>query len=163
MRSRVTHAFSWNPRGTTPFPAGYEAGIQQYFQDVGGAPFYNITTQYGDSSGAPVPNATTFGGSWTDTSAFGNAGTIADPVTDGDIQNAVSAAIAANSAWQAPGLSTMYFVYLPAGVAQCMDSSDCFALPGETSTNKYCAYHSPFGTETLSAPIPYTTSATRAA
>src|SRR5260370_23582347 len=102
MRSRVTHAFSWNPRGTTPFPAGYEAGIQQYFQDVGGAPFYNIITQYGDSSAAPVPNATTFSGAWTDTSAFRNAGTIANPLTDGDIQNAVSSAITANSACAPP-------------------------------------------------------------
>jgi hypothetical protein len=159
MRSPVNYAIFWQPPGTTAFPAGYEAGIQRYFQDVGGTPFYNIVTQYGDSSGAPVPNATSFGGAWTDTNAFGNAGTLADPVTDGDIQQAVSDAIAANSTWQAPGLSTMYFVYLPAGVAQCMDSADCFALPGEKATNTYCAYHSSFGSETIYGAMPYNGSA----
>lgn len=114
MRSPVNYAIFWQPPGSTPFPSGYEAGIQRFFQDVGGTPFYNIVTQYGDSSGQPVPNAVSFGGSWTDTNAFPNAGTLADPLTDGDIQQAVSDAIGANPAWQAPSLSTMYFVYLPA-------------------------------------------------
>lgn len=75
MRSPVTYAIFWQPPGSTPFPYGYEAGIQRFFQDVGGTPFYNIVTQYGDSSGQPAPNAVSFGGSWTDTNAFPNAGT----------------------------------------------------------------------------------------
>lgn len=107
--------------------------------------------------------AATFGGSWTDTNAFGNAGTVADPVTDGDIQQAVSDAIAANPTWQAPGLSTMYFVYLPPGVAQCDSSTSCFALPGETVSSLYCAYHSHFGSETIYATEPFDGSATGSA
>lgn len=52
-----------HPRpGSTAFPAGYEACIEQFFQDVGGTPFYNVVTQYDDTSGAPVPNAASFGG-----------------------------------------------------------------------------------------------------
>lgn len=157
MRSPVNYTIFWHPPGTTDFPAGYEAGIQQFFQDVGGTPYYNIDTQFGDSSGAPVPNETSFGGAWTDTNGFGNAGTVADPVTDGDIQQAVSDAISANPSWQAPGLGTMYFVYLPPGVAQCSDSTHCFALPGETSpaADQYCAYHSKFGSETIYATEPF--------
>lgn len=156
MRSPVNYTIFWQPPGSTAFPAGYEAGIEQFFQDVGGTPFYNIVTQYNDTSAAPVPNAASFGGAWTDTNAFGNAGTLADPVTDGDIQQAVNDAIAANSSWQAPGLSTMYFVYLPPGVAQCFNSTDCFALPGETSAMTYCAYHDKFGSETIYGAMPFT-------
>src|SRR5262249_43369180 len=91
------------------------------------------------------------------------AGTLADPVTDGDIQTAVSDAIAANPSWQPPGLGTMYFVYLPAGIAQCFNSSSCFALPGETSTNKYYAYDSTFGCESFSCAMPFNGPATSAA
>jgi hypothetical protein len=159
MRSPVNYVIFWQPPGTTAFPASYEAGIEQFFQDVGGTPYYNVVTQYGDSTGAPVPNAATFGGSWTDTNAFGNAGTTTDPVTDADIQQAVTDAIAANQAWQPAGLSTMYFVYLPAGIAQCLNSSLCFALPGQANGN-ICAYHAHImGTNTIYATEPFDSSA----
>lgn len=153
MRSPVNYAIFWQPPGSTAFPAGYEAGIQSFFQDVGGTPYYNIVTQYGDSSGQPVPNAASFGGAWTDTDAFPHAGTLADPLTDGDLQAAVTAAIQANPAWQAAGLSTQYFVYLPPGVAQCDGTGNCFALAGET-TGTYCAYHSLNGADIYGA-MPY--------
>jgi hypothetical protein len=158
MRSPVNYAIFWQPSGTT-FAAGYQAGLQRYFQDVGGTPFYNIVTQYGDNSGRPVPNAATFGGAWTDANAFPHAGTTSDALTDGDMQQAVSDAISANPSWQAPSLSTMYFVFLPQGVAQCSDSSDCFALPGQPN-GKYCAYHSAFNGDTIYASMPYNGSAT---
>jgi hypothetical protein len=156
MRAPVNYTIFWQPPGSTAFPAGYEAGIQSFFQDVGGTPYYNIVTQYGDSSGQPVPNQTSFGGAWTDTSAFPHAGTIADPLTDGDIQQAVKAAISANPAWQAPSLSTLYFVYLPPGVAQCMSAGSCFALQGEpAATGTYCAYHSEFSPEDIYGAMPF--------
>jgi hypothetical protein len=156
MRSPVNYAIFWQPTGTTAFPSDYAPGIQRFFQDIGGTPFYNMITQYGDSTGAPVPNATSFGGAWTDTNAFPHAGTIADPLSDGDIHQAVNDAIGANPAWQSPGLGTEYFVYLPSGVAQCFSSTECFALPGEGANGVYCAYHSHFSSETIYSMMPFT-------
>src|SRR5436190_19256732 len=70
MRNVTTYVIFWDP---TTLPAGYtgatydsnyRALVERYFNDNGGTPYFNILTQYGDNTGAPVPNATTFGGDW---------------------------------------------------------------------------------------------------
>jgi len=142
MRDPVNYLIFWQPTGQS-FPAGYQTGIRRYFQDIGGTPYYNEVTQYGDSSGQPVPNHTTYGGTWVDTNAFPHAGTTADPLTDGDIQGAVNDAVSANPTWQGPGLSTMYFVFTPKGVDECSDSTHCFTI--DPTNGSFCAYHSAFG------------------
>jgi hypothetical protein len=58
MRNPTNYLIFWQPPGRAAFPAGYQAGIEKYFQNVAGTPFYNIVTQYNDTSGSPVPNAT---------------------------------------------------------------------------------------------------------
>jgi hypothetical protein len=131
--------------------------MARFFQDVGGTPFYNIITQYNDTSGVPVPNAASFGGSWTDTAPFPHTGTIANPLTDADIQGAVNAAIAANPGWVRPGINTMYFVFTPPGVDQCFNATNCFALPSEPH-GTYCAYHSVFGGNRIYAVQPFAAS-----
>jgi hypothetical protein len=152
MRDPVNYLIFWQPTGQS-FPAGYMQGIRRFFEDIGGTPHYNIITQYGDSTATPVPNHTTYGGTWTNTNAFPHAGTGADPLTDGDIQTAVDDAISANTTWQAPGLSTMYFVFLPKGIDQCMNSSSCFTI--DPTNGKYCAYHSYFGGNKIYASMPF--------
>jgi hypothetical protein len=154
MRNPVNYLIFWDPAGGTTFPAGFQAGMQRFFEDIGATPFYNINTQYNDTSGVPVPNAASFGGSWTDTTAFPHAGTIADPLTDGDIQGAVTAAIAANPGWVGPGINTMYFVFTPPGVQQCFNATNCFAQPGDPN-GKYCAYHTFFGGNRIYAVEPF--------
>lgn len=150
MRNVTNYLVFWNP---TTQPAGYPGAMfdpnyrsitDRYFNDIGGTPYFNILTQYGDSSGLPVPNATTLGGDWVDTTTFPHAGTNADPLQDGDIRSSIDRAIAANPTWQAPSNSTMYFVYTGKNVIECQGSS-CFAatdyLGGASANGKYCAYH----------------------
>jgi hypothetical protein len=167
MRAPVNYAIFWQPAGTTAFPPAYISGIQRYFENIGGTPFYEILTQFGDTTGAPVPNAASFGGLWMDTNAFpgGHTGAVGSEVTNGDLQQAITDAIAANPSWQGPGLSTMYFVYLPQGIAQCFNATSCFAINSDPSysdpdNDDYCAYHTYFNGDTIYASMPYTASST---
>ncbi len=150
MRNVTNYLIFWNPT-TQPtgypgamFDANYRSIIDRYFGDIGSTPYFNILTQYGDSTGQPVPNATNLGGDWVDTTTFPHAGTNADPLQDGDIRNAIDRAIAANPTWQGPSNSTMYYVYTGKNVIECQGSS-CFAANDYTgasgSNGKYCAYH----------------------
>ena len=158
MRNPTNYLIFWQPPGRAAFPAGYQTAIEKFFQNVGGTPFYNIVTQYGDSSGTPVPNATSLGApSFTDTTTAppsGNDGTVAHPLTDGDIQNEVTVALAANPAWASPSVNVEYFVFTPSDVDECFNSSSCFAITGG-SNGAYCAYHSFFNGTTIYAYQPF--------
>jgi hypothetical protein len=158
MRNPTNYLIFWQPPGRAAFPAGYQAGIEQFFQNVGGTPFYNIVTQYNDSSGVPVPNSASLGApSFTDTTTAapsGNDGTIAHPLTDGDIQNEVTVALAANPAWASPSVNVEYFVFTPSDVDECFSSSSCFSINGG-SNGKYCAYHTFFNGTTIYAYMPF--------
>jgi hypothetical protein len=178
MRDPTNYVIIWNPPGST-FKASYQKLIEQYFTDIGGTPFMSINSQYGDSSGVPVPNTNHFGGTWVDTTnAYPHAGTVADPINGSDIQDEIDRAIAANPTWQAPGLSTMYFVYLGQNIIECFKGSGntfgCFAgvdaggnsppaPAGSPNTvagaGTYCAYHSSFGAK-IYATMPYAASST---
>jgi hypothetical protein len=109
-------------------------------------PFFRILQQYGDG-GPALGNTCSFGGFWTDTTAYPHAGTTADPLVSTDIQDSVDRAIAANGGWNAPGLSTMYFVYLAKNIVECFNqgTGSCFSVTGSNYAKGYCAYHYIFG------------------
>lgn len=178
MRNPTNYLIFWQPAGgyAPAFPAGYQAGIEKFFQNVGGTPFYNIVTQYNDSSGVPVPNATSLGApSWTDTNTGAPSGcdgtptgavgsTPHCPLTDGDIQNEVTVALAANPQWLRPGINVEYYVYTPTSVGecsgkgkdgndQCFDINEGIAASGQDAA--FCAYHSYFGTNTIYSYMPF--------
>lgn len=174
MRGPTNYVILWNPPGST-FSANYQQLIEQYFTDNGGTPFMAINSQWNDTSTLPVPNANHFGGTWVDTTnAYPHAGTVADPINGSDIRDEVNRAIAANPTWQAPGLNTMYFVYLGHNIIECFkgkgDTFGCFAgtdadgnSPPSPSGNPntvagagtYCAYHSYFDGDKIYATMPY--------
>lgn len=139
------------------FDSNYRSIIDRYFTDIGGTPYLNIETQYGDSTGQPVPNSAHFGGDWVDTTSYPHAGTSADPLQDTDIQASIDRAIAAHPTWQAPSNSTMYFVYTGKNIIECQGTA-CFAANdynGTAATNKkFCAYHFNNGSK-IYAFIPY--------
>lgn len=153
MQEPTNYLIFWQPTGTD-FPAGYEAAIQRFFQDVSGTPYLKIETQYCDTSGNCPKGISHYGGTWTDTNAYPapDDGSTAHPLSDGDMQQAVQDAIAANTSWNAPGTNTMYFVFTgfidgtnpEEPIHSCL-GSDCFAgLDTNPSGSAYCAYHSHF-------------------
>ena len=143
MTSSTTYAIFWLPPGTHFEPASgnpatdaandarYENLIIRYFQKVSGSDIYATTTQYSGSNGA-ITNSSTYGGSTTDTNAYPHAGTVADPLTNNDLQNEVDS-IRAAQGWPA-GVTNEYFMFTGDQIQSCFNSSNC-------SFNKYCAYH----------------------
>jgi hypothetical protein len=151
MRDVTTYAVWWSP---TTLPAGYTGAlfgpnyrdtIERYLTDVSGTPYFDILTQYRDSSGLPVPNSTHFGGSWVDTTTYPHAGTSGDPLGDGDIDAAITRAIAANPTWQTGSLNTMYFVFTGKNIIECAGAGSCFAASDYNGVpavgGAFCAYH----------------------
>ena len=172
MRNPSNYLIFWQPpNNPNTFPAGFQAGVENYFKNVGGTPFYNIVTQYNDTSSDPVPNSTSLGAApFIDSTTLppsGNNGSqpstactagMTCPLTDADIQNEVTAALAANPAWQKPGINVEYFVFTPPNVGECFNATNCFALPTEPE-GIFCAYHTFFNGNTIYAYQPFNFSA----
>ena len=171
MRNPTNYLIFWQPPGRAAFPAGYVAGMEKFFQSVGGTPFYAIVTQYNDTTGAPVPNSTSLGapsfsdGSASTSGCTGAPGPITGPapncpLTDGDVQDEVSHAISVNPAWGAPNVNKEYFVFTPSDVNECLGldkdgiNQDCF-IAGPKELSVFCAYHSFFSGNTVYAYMPY--------
>jgi len=136
----VTYAIFWQPTGTF-MSAKYQPVIEQFLQDVGNTPQYNILTQYTDTAG-PILNQSSLGGAWVDTSPypanFNRGGT-----GDTDLHNEVLKAIAANN-WPKGGLQPVYIILT--------------ASKGPDDSWAACAYHSNFlhsGTQYIYAIVPY--------
>lgn len=148
-------------RSTTPTChgsscTGYEAAIDQYFQDVAhdsgqNTNVYSVATQY-DS----IQYQETFGGSYVDTTAYPsngcNDGHDAVCLSDAQLRTAIERAINVNG-WPNGGGTNVFFIFTPSNVGICAGS--------ECSTNTFCAYHdyisSPgiiYGVQPYNATIP---------
>ena len=144
MHGSTTYAIYWVPSNYS-VQTGYSTLINQYFGDVAAdsgktSNVYYSDTQYSDGAGK-ITYSGTFGGSWTDTTAYTNdcndtvsATTVC--VSDADIQASVMRAAAANPDWVV-GASSQFFVFTAKNVGSCFDSSHC-------AFSYYCAYHGDF-------------------
>jgi uncharacterized repeat protein (TIGR01451 family) len=142
MQSVTAFAIYWTPNNT--IATGYQTLVNRYFQDIGSSSFYNINTQYSQNPGPTfMQNVSNFGGAWVDTTnAYpGGRGTAANPLTDQDIRDEVTRALAANPSWGPADLTRQYLVFQEQGIESCFDSTDC--TPGTTHP-VYCAYHNTF-------------------
>lgn len=156
MNSSVTYAIFWEPPtlqdgSNTQVSPTYNSLLQNYFGDVGGSNVYSINTQYYDTN-AHIANNSTFGGAWTDTSAYPtsqctDSATPQNCMTDTDIQAEVAKAMAANN-WTS-GLTHMFFVFTSAGEGSCFDTSSTAC-----AFTQYCAYHS-FFSDSSNQPVVY--------
>src|ERR1700676_188903 len=106
MHSSVTYAIFWEPPtlqdgSKTQVSPTYNSLLQNYFGGIGGSGVYAINTQYHDATGS-IANNSTFGGAWTDTSAYPSSqctdsATPQGCMTDVQIQAEVTRALAANN------------------------------------------------------------------
>lgn len=148
MHSVTSYAIFWLPSGfdfdtpatDTGYPKasdeGYESLVDGFLSDLTDTSYFDIVQQYTDSSGAPGL-ATSFGGSWVDTSPYPNSeGTFSNPLQDSDIQAEVAKAMAVNG-WKADNGDNVFIVFTGLNVYSCA-TDECF-------TNGYCSYHSAFG------------------
>jgi len=153
MTTNKTYAIYWVPSGYSIAP-GYDTTINQFFGDVAhdsnmGTNVYAVDTQY-----SSIHYSSTFGGAYTDTTAFPSSGCpiyegdITECLTDAQIQTEVDNAISHNG-WTRNG-TNMFFVFTPAGVGSCFDSSG-----GTCAYTAYCAYHGDTNSGAIYANQPY--------
>ncbi|HZS90129.1 MAG TPA: hypothetical protein VFE42_21855 [Chloroflexota bacterium] len=137
----TTYSIFWQPAGTYMSPT-YKTLVNRYFGDVGGSALYGNNTQYYGQLGAIV-NASSLGGTWTDTSAYPSA-ILSDRAIQAEVQKAMQA-----NGWTG-GYNNMFFVFLARGEQTCQ--------LGSCSFRSFCAYHGSFsagGTPVIYANMPY--------
>jgi len=138
MTTNTSYSIFWVPGGYS-IPAGYDTTINQFFTDVAhdsgmGTNVYATDTQY-----SGIHYTSTFGGTYTDTTAFPSSGCplyngLPECLTDAQIQAEVNSVIATKG-WVKNG-TNMFFLFTPQNVGSCFDSS------GSTCAyTAYCAYH----------------------
>jgi hypothetical protein len=152
MTTNKTYAIYWVPNGYS-IASGYDTKINQFFGDVAhdsnmGTNVYAVDTQY-----SSIQYSSSVGGSWTDTGSFPSSGCptyedVTECLTDAQIQAEVDHAISVNG-WTRSG-TNMFFVFTPALVGSCFDSSG-----SECAYTAYCAYHGTTNSGAIYANQPY--------
>lgn len=145
MHDPVVYTVFWlpaghhfEPVGTADGDAAYERRVNRFVRDVGGSPYYALVSQYPDQEGPPGASLA-LGGTDLDTTAYPNAGTTADPLSDADVRAEVARA-ARRHGW-AEDVNHLYLVYTGLDVAECDGGPGyCNMAPGF----RFCAYHFTF-------------------
>jgi len=150
------YAIYWVPSGYT-IQSGYDTIINRFFGDVAAASgqtsnVYYTATQYSDSTNGRLLYSSSFGGSYTDTSALPASGCsdrytsvcLSDAQIQAEIQKDITAA-----GWT-PSPTTEFFLFTAKGIGSCSGTSCAFS--------NYCAYHGWIGSGSnviLYANMPY--------
>jgi hypothetical protein len=146
MASNTNYAFYWDPAGAPAYPAEYQAGIDQYLEDVahdsGGQENVNsVAAQYNDTAGQFANYDSYFGGAIIDEDPYPANGCkqAAICLTDAQIDAELRSYLAAHGLPE--DLAHEYFVLTPPGVESCFEASGTQCSAG-TENAAYCAYHS---------------------
>ncbi len=145
MPSNTNYGLYWDPAGAPLYPAGYEAGIDRYFEDLahdsGGVQNTDsVLVQYSDGAGEAAAYDSRFGGALTDTDAYPANGCTAAPIclTEAQIRSEITSYVQAHGLPE--DLEHEYFLLTPPGVESCLSSNGKSCSDG-TAHPVYCAYH----------------------
>ena len=164
MASNTNYAFFWRPSGAPAYPAEYQSGLEQYFEDLahdsgGHENVDSVSAQYNDAAGEFANYDSHFGGAVIDTDPYPANGCKQASIclTDAQIQAELSGYITAHGLPR--DLAHEYFLLTPPGVEDCFTAAgrECSAGAGHAV---YCAYHGNIpvgGTEIIYASDPYVT------
>jgi IPT/TIG domain len=146
MPSNTNYTLYWDPAGAPAYPAGYESGINRYFEDLahdsGGVQNTDsVLTQYGDSGGELASYDSHFGGALIDTDAYPANGCSAAPICLTDEQLRTEIAKYTEAHKLPADLQHEYFVLTPPGVESCFEAAGHSCSAG-ASHAAYCSYHS---------------------
>ncbi len=145
MTSNTNYTLYWDPSGAPAYPAGYQAGVDRFLEDLaddsGGLQNTDsILTQYSDEEGGFANYDSHFGGSLNDSDPYPASGCKAAPIclTDAQIRNEIVAFVEAEKL--PADLQHEYFLLTPPGVEGCLEESEKSCSDG-TSHPGFCAYH----------------------
>jgi hypothetical protein len=139
MASNTNYALYWAPGGPSQFPAGYESGIDRYFEDIahdsgGGASIDSVLNQYGANYNSH------FGGAIVDTDPYPASGCSEAAIcfTEEQLRAEIRKFVEAQKL--PTDLQHEYFLLTPAGVESCLEAIGHKCSAG-TKHSVYCAYH----------------------
>jgi hypothetical protein len=139
MASNTNYALYWAPGGASQFPAGYESGIDRYFEDAahdsgGGASIDSVLSQYGANYSSH------FGGAIADTDPYPANGCSEAMIcfTEEQLRAEIRKFVEAQKL--PTDLQHEYFLLTPAGVESCLEAIGHKCSAG-TKHSVYCAYH----------------------
>jgi hypothetical protein len=148
MSSNSNYAFYWAPPGSPAYPAEYQSGVNQFFEDLahdsgGQQNVDSVAIQYSDSAGKAANYDSHFAGAIIDTNPYPANGCKKAPIclTDAQIQAELSKYIVAHELPR--DLSHEYFVLTPPKVEDCFEATG-FECSAGTTAGVYCAYHGSF-------------------
>lgn len=145
MASNTNYTLYWAPSPASEYPAGYETGIDRYFEDLahdsGGVQNTDsVLTQYGDAAGELADYDSHFGGALIDTDPYPADGCSVALIcfTDQQLRTEIAKYV------EAHGLPTdlghEYFLLTPPGVESCFEAAGHVCSAG-AKHGAYCAYH----------------------
>jgi hypothetical protein len=145
MASNTNYAFYWAPSGEGAYPAGYQAGIDQYFEDLahdsgGHENVDSVSTQYNDAAGEFANYESHFAGAILDTDPYPANGCKRAPIclTDAQLRAELTSYVKAHGL--PVGLGSEYFLLTPPGVEDCFTAAGAECSAGAERA-VYCAYH----------------------
>lgn len=145
MSSNTNYALYWDPAGAPAYPAGYEAGINRYFEDLahdsGGLQNTDsVLTQYKDSAGEHANYSSHFGGALADSNPYPASGCAAAPIclTDEQLRAELTRYVAEHKL--PADLSHEYFLLTPATVESCFEALGRKCSVGASHAT-FCSYH----------------------
>jgi hypothetical protein len=145
MTSNTNYALYWAPSGAPAYPAGYEAGLNRYFEDLahdsGGVQNTDsVLTQYGMTGGEFANYNSHFGGARIDTTPYPSNGCKAAAIcfTDEQLRAEITKYVEANKL--PVDVQHAYFLLTPPGVESCFETAGKSCSAG-TKHAAFCAYH----------------------
>ena len=145
MPANTNYALYWDPSGAPEYPAGYQAGLNRYFEDLahdsgGLLNIDSVLTQYGDGAGEFAKYNSHFGGQLLDTDPYPASGCAQAAIclTDEQLRAEIKSFVQAHAL--PTDLRHAYFLLTPAGVESCLEAAGRSCSAG-TEHVKYCAYH----------------------
>ena len=145
MTSNTNYTFYWAPSGSPAYAAGYQAGVNQYMEDLahdsgGNQNVDSVATQYANGAAEVVAYESHFAGAIIDTHPYPKSGCNAAAIclTDEQIQAEIKSWVTSHALPQ--GLTHEYFLLTPPGVESCFTSAGSECSAGSTAP-AFCAYH----------------------
>jgi hypothetical protein len=143
MHTMTAYIVFWLPSGYTYSSVGsshFEGLIQRYFRDVGGSSYFNLLTQYWDTTNGFILNQVSLGDTFVDRHPYPHAATRGDPLQPGDLQHEAEG-VAASRQWTTDGTHAV-FVYTAYNAQICDGNSGGLCTYPNGSQEVFCGYHS---------------------
>jgi hypothetical protein len=147
MQSNTNYAIYWRPSTGPSYPPDYQAGLNQYFEDLahdsgGTQNVESVAGQYNDAAGEFASYDSHFGGAFSDTDPYPASGCARAAICLTDAQLRVELKSFVEAHGLPHDLAHEYFLLTPPGVEFCVEKAGRVCSAGVPPPHdRFCAYH----------------------